>query len=374
MKSEIRNHLIEQILPFWNALADRENGGFFGYVGHDGQVDPTYPKGIVLHLRILWFYGQCSLALKDSTCLAFAKHAYDFIVKHFLDPKFGGLYWLVSAKGTPVDTQKHGYSHAFFIYAMSAYYEASGDPEALRLAMQIFDTIGRKAPGCEEFCDREWNVTNPTKTTGAILHLVEAYTELYRVCEAEDKFAVSRRLMCLLRIAHEQIYDGSGRLPEVFDADMNPVGEVHSYGHFVEAAWLMNRTVDIIEPILPVEFADNIRQMNRRLVEKADELAFADDGSMYYEEVAGEVNMTRAWWTQAEGIVGFLDAYNRSGEPRYLARAEGLWAFVKSRVIDPKSGEWFNESDENGVPDAEMPLVNEWKCPYHNGRMAMFVL
>ncbi|MCL1831451.1 MAG: AGE family epimerase/isomerase [Oscillospiraceae bacterium] len=375
---EIKQHLTHDIIPFWNALSDRDNGGFYGYVSSDGQVDATYPKGAVLHLRILWFYAAAYTALKEPQCLSMATHCYDFIVKAFIDREHGGLYRMVSPKGTPIDTNsdKYGYCHAFFIYAMSAYYTASGNADALRHALEMFDLLVEKNPENHEFCDRKWNAANTNRTTGALLHFIEAYTEMWRVCDDPDRPRIVARVNALLQVVSDKLYDkDTCRLHEQFTPDYTTINNAFSYGHFVEAAWLIGRTLDILGDNVSADLTANLRKMNTALVDAADEIAFADNGGMYYEEIGGKVNRRMAWWTQAEGIVGFTDAYNRTGERKYAERAEGLWAFIKSAIIDQQHGnEWRNELDENGTPDDDFPLVNEWKCPYHNGRMALFVL
>ncbi|MCL1881077.1 MAG: AGE family epimerase/isomerase [Oscillospiraceae bacterium] len=385
IKIEMNEHLCNELIPFWNRLADYENGGFYGYVSHDGKIDKTYPKGAVLNLRILWFYSKCYIITKDENCLKMAKHCYDFIVKHFIDNQYGGIYWLVSAKGTPIDTMKHSYSHAFFIYAMSNYYEASGDVNALKYAYEQFRTFHKKNPDYTEACERKWERTSSTKTTGAILHLIESFTELYRVCLDIPQLkklecSAQRRVERLLELVYYDMYEShKKRLPEIFDNRMNKSDSIYSYGHFVEAAWLIGGTLDVMKGIIPIKLESKIRQMNHDLIETADTFAFATTETlMCYDEKDKIVNRRKAWWTQAEGIVGFLDDYKRFGSKKSLYRAVKLWDGVKSQMLAreycSQGVEWINELDENAIPDKEMPLVNEWKCPYHTGRMALWVL
>ncbi|MCL2754108.1 MAG: AGE family epimerase/isomerase [Oscillospiraceae bacterium] len=379
MKEQIKSHLLNSIIPFWNALADYDKGGFYGYVSAGGRVDATFPKSAVLHLRILWFYSKAYLVLKDPKCLELATHCCNFVLSRLRDSKNGGYYWLVSAAGTVVDDMKHSYTHAFLIYAMSAYSEASGDSRALEVALQTFELFSKadEAANYAETYDRKWNATTSSKTTGAIMHRIEAYTELYRLSGSQK---VLESLAALFELFHTRVYDSeSRRLHEVFDNSgengFTSVGEVYSYGHFVEAAWLINATLDGIEDKLNQDLVLKLREMNAALVATADAVAFAPDGSMYYDEKGGIVNQTRAWWTQGEAVVGFLDAYKRGGNPRYLERAQGLWEFIDSRVIDTNTGEWHNElSAVSCTHDPEMPLAGPWKCPYHNGRMALFVI
>jgi mannobiose 2-epimerase len=387
MKSEMLKHLVDDIIPFCDKLSDYENGGFSGYVSSSGNTDKTYPKSAVLHLRILWFYSSCFLKLKETEgsikLLEKARHCYEFVMRNFVDGKYGGLYMHVSPQGTPFDTVKHTYSHAFFIYAMCAFFEACGDKEVLKSAFEVFDVLGEKAPRYEEKLDREWHGDDNQVTTGALMHLVEAYTQLYRVCDTSDKARVAERINPLLRIFTDDLFCAdSGRLFEISRTEETqnnrircvPSGDVYSYGHFAEAAWLFNVTLDVFGDKLSSDLYEKVSRMCRTLIDTTDKSAFDTDGSMFYEQYDEYVERKKVWWTHAEGIAGFLDAYNRYGDEKYLARAQTLWEFVKCKFIDKNSGEWFNELDQNNQPDLEMPLVNEWKCPYHNGRMALWVL
>jgi mannobiose 2-epimerase len=283
---------------------------------------------------------------------------------------------------------KHAYNHAFFVYALASYYDASKDSTALNNAMRVFEILETQMAdkiAYKECCDRDWNLIDndelsengikAEKTMNTILHLIEAYTELYRVGKNDD---VMGRINRLLELMYIRIYDPNRRQLKVFfDSDMNEKGNVHSYGHDIEAAWLLGRTLKICDDDIPYELYRNIEDMNKALVEKIDEVAFCENGtkSMYYESVNGNVNRTRTWWVQAEGVVGFLDAHNRCGKPEYLDRAQGLWDYIKSCVIDKRPGsEWFSELNNDHVPDKSMPMADEWKCPYHNGRMCIEVM
>jgi mannobiose 2-epimerase len=396
MKEEIKQELLEHIIPFWDSLIDNENGGFFGEVDHDLIVNTGGFKSAVLHLRILWFYSNCYLTFKDSAYLEKATHCYDFIIKRLLDKESGGVFWSVNVKGVPVNPMKHGYCNAFFVYALSSYYAATRDSTALNNAMRVFELIETSMAdkiGYHEAFDRDWNRTEnellspkdlkAEKTTGTVLHLIEAYTELYRVSNNGD---VGGRLKYLLQLVYFKIYDKvNQRLPEFFDRDMNPISDIHLYGHDIEAAWLMNRAVDIAgeqqfglptggtAPI-PSDLCEQIREMCGELVEKLDKTAFNDWGAINYKNSGNFINKHRAWWAQAEALVGFLDAHNRSGVQKYLARAEGLWEYIKNHIIDKRNGgEWYNELDGDNIP-LRLPTVSEWKCPYHNGRMCMMAI
>jgi mannobiose 2-epimerase len=400
MREEIKHELINRIIPFWDKLADKEHGGFFCYVSHDLIVNESTFRSAILHSRILWFYSNCYLALREEEravadkCLETAKFCYDFILK-FIDKESDGIFWSVNGRGVPANPMKHAYNHAFFVYALSSYYDATKDSTALNNAMRIFEVLETKMSdkiGYRECCDRDWNLMDndelsengikTEKTMNTILHLIEAYTELYRVGGKNGD--VLGRIRSLLQLTYERIYDPSRRQLRVFfDRDFNELGRgangdaVHSYGHDIEAAWLLGRTLDIADDELPYDLVNNIRDMNKALVERINEVAFCENGtkSMYYESVNGNVNRNRTWWVQAEGLVGFLDAFKRYGDKEYLDRAQGLWEYIKACVIDKRAGsEWFAELNNDHAPDTSMPMADEWKCPYHNGRMCIEAL
>jgi mannobiose 2-epimerase len=187
---------------------------------------------------------------------------------------------------------------------------------------------------------------------------------------------VAGRIKTLLHFLYTRIYDGAKRqLLVFFDSNMNVKGDVHSYGHDIEAAWLLGRTLDICEEILPYDLISDIREMNKALVEHINEVAFCEAGSVFYERVGAAVNKRRVWWVQAEALLGLLDADRRYDNPVFLQRAERLWEYIKERVIDKRAGgEWYNELTPDHVPDLSKPVVDEWKCPYHNGRMCIEIL
>ena len=101
-----------------------------------------------------------------------------------------------------------------------------------------------------------------------------------------------------------------------------------------------------------------------------------DGHSLANECEKGVVNTHRVWWVQAETVIGFLNGYQRNPDKKeYLEAAKSEWQFIKDYVIDKREGsEWFWEVDENGKPYPDRPIVEPWKCPYHNGRMCIEVI
>lgn len=378
---EIKNELINHIIPFWSSLRDDENGGFYGFMDCDLKLNKTAEKGVILHSRILWFFSNCYLVLKDEKCLDNARHCYEFMKKYCVDRKNGGVYWLMNADGTVSDSMKHTYCQAFFVYALASYYDASGDTEALKLAMEVFDTIEEKCTddiAYLEAMSADWklipndalseNGLMADKTMNTTLHLLEAYTELYRVHKDER---VLNRIKFQIGLFLDKIfYADEDRLLVFFDRELKVIGDIHSYGHDIEATWLLDRACEVIGDR---ELTEKVSAMNKRIVANIAKIAY-ENNSLNNERDKDKINKIRVWWVQAESVVGFLNGYEKYGDKKYLEMAENIWGYIKSELIDKREGgEWISQIEEDGRPTAK-PVVDPWKCPYHNGRMCLEVL
>lgn len=383
MVEEIKSHLTDCIIPFWKGLRDDANGGYVGYMDYDLKRDEKAVKGCILNSRITWFFANAYMTLKDESLLAEARHGYEFMQKYCVDHEKGGVYWAVRYDGTPEDTTKHTYNQAFSIYALSSYYDASKDEGALQTAMELFHIIEERCMdeiGYKEAFDREFheiendklseNGVIADKTMNTLLHVFEAYTELYRV---SGDGAVKERLKWILDTIAEKIYNPKLHRQEVFfDREMHTILDLHSYGHDIETAWLIRRGTDVLgddtytEKMLPI-ILDLTGQVYRT--------AF-DGKSLANECEKGVVDENRIWWVQAEALVGFLNGYQlASSHTEYLEAARAEWEFIKAHVIDKRPGsEWFWDVNKDGVSVSGKPIVEPWKCPYHNGRMCLEVI
>ena len=410
-RKEVKRELVQDIVPFWSRLRDDVYGGYYGYMDYDLHVDPTYEKGCILNSRILWFFSNAYLKMKEDKLLAEADHAYHFMKNYCEDKENGGVFWSVTYDGRAADTTKHTYNQAFAIYALSSYYEASGCEEALKFARELFhivETRCRDEYGYLESFTRTWqpednvklseNGLLADKTMNTLLHLLEAYTELYRVAPSWEVGDALEKIMIIFR---DKVYNPqTHRLEVFFDAQMNTISDLYSYGHDIEASWLLDRACDVLkdEQIKKDYIARIVADTKAYTIQIAEEVyKEALDGSkkegtevglksqdesgagsaarvMNNECFKGQVDKTRVWWVQAEAMVGFYNCYQKTGDEKYRKITEELWAYIKEYFIDPREGsEWFGELDPSGKPDRKSPIVEPWKCPYHNGRMC-FIL
>lgn len=378
-KKEITQHLTTKILPFWMNLKDEEQGGYYGYMDYDLQVDKKAVKGCILNSRILWFFSNACTCLKDETLLPYARHAYEFLMNACLDKEYGGVFWSVSWDGKMEDGTKHVYNQAFAVYALSSYYEASKDKEALETAWKLFSLIeerGRDAGGYLEAFERDFktpagneklseNGVMAERTMNTLLHVFEAYTELYRVTNDERVRAPLKEMLDLFA---DKVYCPELHRQEVFfDKDWNSLIDLYSYGHDIETAWLIDRGCEVLgDP----EVTGRLRKITKDLAANVYRTAYHNH-SLWNECEKGVENKTRVWWVQAEAMVGFFNAWEKAPEhPEYLQAVKDIWTYIQEFVVDWREGsEWFWDLNDAGEPESRKPIVEPWKCPYHNGRM-----
>ena len=382
LSKEAQQELDQRIFPFWSRLADYENGGFYGYVGFDGEVDKKAEKGVILNSRILWFFSAVYCLEKKEEALKLASHAYEFMLDKLFDKEYEGLYWMVDYKGQPTDDRKHIYNQSFGIYALAQYYKATGKVEALENAKKLFDLIEKKCENSngylEEF-DRYWdekenemlseNGIISERTMNTHLHVLEAYTLLYEVSK-DDR--VREKLYYLLDLIKNKIYSKEHHTLKVFfDENWKESIEIQSYGHDIEATWLIDRAAEILGDKGLVK---STHAYTQKIAENIYKHAYSPFG-VINETVNGVTDAGRIWWVQAESVVGFYNAYEKTGDDKYLESVEKLFEFIENNLVDKKkNSEWYGKLYEDNSPILDMPIVEPWKCPYHNGRMCIEII
>lgn len=379
--TEIKEHLVNDLIPFWQGLKDEENGGFYGYLSYDLKLDKKAVKGCILNSRILWFFSNAYMVLGDPSLLESATHAYQFLKEHCVDDEFGGVFWSLTYDGKPEDTTKHTYNQAFSIYALASYYDASKNPEALEIAWKLYDLVESKCKdeyGYLEAFTRSFepeendklseNGVIAEKTMNTLLHVFEAYTELYRVTKEEK---VAKQIRFMMDIIKDKVFNKEiGRQEVFFDRTWNTLIDLYSYGHDIETAWLVDRGLEVLDD---EAYTNMLSPITKIITENIYNRAYIDH-SLVNESENGVVDTTRVWWVQAEAVVGFLNGYQKQEDKKFLDASVDIWNYIKKYFIDKRNGsEWFWSVKEDHTPD-EKPIVEPWKCPYHNGRMCFEVL
>ena len=385
-RTRIERELRSDILPFWLAHArDREHGGFFGEISRDLTVKKNAPRGALIPARVLWTYSAAYRRYGDPAYLEMARWAYDDLLKHFWDKNDGGLYWSITADGQPLETEKELYIQSFGIYGLSEYYRASGDPAALKQAIELYRLVethcrDRTHGGYFEGFKRDWTLQTKLsrthmnamglKSQNTHLHLMEAYTNLLRAWPDPE---LRGNLHDLVEVVMTRILNPANHHLWLFlDADWKPRTDVISFGHDIELSWLLPESAEVLgDPALVVRArAAALATARATLKEGVD----ADGGLLSEAGPRGLTNTTKEWWQQCEATTGFFNPFQLSGDARYLQASLHCWDFIETHMVDRKNGEWYRALNRNGSIPRYQPKVSFWKCPYHNGRVCMEML
>ncbi|HNX66067.1 MAG TPA: AGE family epimerase/isomerase [Bacteroidales bacterium] len=386
MKKDALAELTGSILPFWmTKMVDDHRGGFYGRIDGEDNIIADAPKGAILNARILWSFSAAYEMIKDPEYLNTATGARDYILANFFDEKNGGSYWSLAADGTPLDTKKQIYSQAFLIYALSQYFIVTGDIVSRDKAIELYNLIekysfDKELNGYFEAYDREWHLledlrlsdkdANEKKTMNTHLHILEAYTNLYRIW---PDYGLHKQLRNLIILFVEKIIDETtGHLNLFFDETWKCKSTMYSYGHDIESSWLLYEAAlvlnddDVIDMVTPVALK----------VARAAAEGLQPDSTMIYEwdKANGHTDRDRHWWVQAETVVGYINAWELSGNEAWLDTARKCLSFIQDKLVDRKNGEWHWSIRDDGTVNRTDDKAGFWKCPYHNSRMCLEIL
>ena len=415
MKREMQDVLEHNILRFWlDKMMDYEHGGFYGRMDGEGELHPEAEKGAILNARILWAFSAAFRVLKHPEYLEAATRAKDYIIEHFIDQEYGGVYWSVDCEGNPLDTKKQFYAIGFMIYGLTEYARATGDREALDYALDLYDCIEEHAFDSEhngyiEACTREWGEiadmrlsdldANYPKSQNTHLHIIEPYTNLLRCLkevQAQESCdyvpALGAVLPVGISVPQQTISEVEGALRNLVDIFTEKIlnketnhldlffemdwtrgaGHLESYGHDIECSWLLHEAAlelgdaNVLAKVEPVV----------QVVAQASAKGLRPDGALIHEANldTGQVDDDLHWWVQAENVVGWYNIWQHFGDEEALNRAEKCWQYIKKQLIDFDNGEWYWSRHANGVLNTTDDKAGFWKCPYHNTRMCLEII
>lgn len=386
LQIETENDLKLNILHFWSDRAVDPDGGFYGTILDDGS--PLLPsaarskrqtdKGSILNARILWTFASAYRIYGLESYRYMADRAAHYYIDHFIDPKYGGVFWTVDADGALSDATKQTYAAAFGIYGLSEYFRATGDRESLNTAIDIYETLeqhvhDKQRQGYREVYNRDYSQMGgegvdgdrgATKTMNTHIHVMEAFTNLYRVWPNEQ---LKSNIVELIDILGTRLYSPETRHLILFcKDDWSPLDRIDSYGHDIETAWLLCEAAEVIGDASLIQ---KTQQQALAMTDTALEEGLAPSGAMLYERDAKGLSAKLSWWPQCETIVGCINAWQISGDVKYFNAAVKTWDYIKNHFVDLEHGGWYKILTDAGEPNPKEPKASLWNCPYHNSRM-----
>jgi mannobiose 2-epimerase len=382
--TQVSEYLFGHYLPFWCGPAlDLENGGWMAWLSNDLKPDRSQPKGLIVNSRILWAFSAVHRVRPEKHFKQMADRAFDFVMNKFWDAEYGGAFWRLNDKGEVIDDSKKIYGQVFYIYALTEFHLAFGNQAALDRAKELFELIDRHAhdtkfSGYLEVCNRDWTEAsaearlgekdmNEKKSMNNHLHVLEACTNLYRVWREPR---VVERLRELIEIFLTRILDARTKhLHHFFNGKWEVRSDTYTFGHDIEASWLL---CEAAEKLGDAQLLEQVRAMALQIAAAAFNEGLSPDGGLCYEGCAGRiVDAGRECWPQAEALVGFLNAFELSGDRVFFNGALQTWKYIQQNLVDHVHGEWFWRINPDGRPDNKLPKVSEWKGPYHATRACL---
>ncbi len=390
------NELHKDILPYWMKYGIEKNGhGFYGAVDLDGNPVLSANKTSVLNARILWTFSAAAMLGGNAEYAAVAERAYKVVTEDFEDKEYGGYYMELSSDNKVANDIKHTYAQAFVLYSLCKYYEFRKKEETLKIIKDFFNLLEEKTKdpdhiGYRESFTRDWQIygenrmadNNEPKSMNTHLHVLEAWAALYHIWKDPS---VEKRLTELMYLFLDKIIRKEGHFGIFFDEAFNEAASsrgICSFGHDIEGSWLLWEAAEILgnEDILK-----RMRSIAIKMVDNIERVAVDKDGGLFLESTrfGSHVKTNKHWWQQAETMVGFMNAYELTGDEKYWNTVKLSWKFIDTYLIDHERGEWYTKLNRLGVPflveppDDPSPYyrndwkIDPWKCPYHNGRSMM---
>lgn len=403
----VKSELFENILPYWQKFSrDKINPGFYGEIDNENHQNKEIERSVVMTSRFLWTYSAVARYTKNAEFLETAHFAYKIITEKYIDKKNGGVYWSVLPNGTPKITKKQIYGEAFCCYGLSEYAAAVKEleknenakslcEEAMNYALDLYNlletyALDKESGGYIEACAKEWTHTddmilspkdmNCPKSMNTNLHVTEAYTNLYRTLPVVFPDAkpiqveVGNSLAALVQITTKKVIQENAHLGMFFDMNWNVLSDEISFGHDIEASWLLWEAVCELKN---KELQEQIRNLVIKMADVTYEQGFdKENGCLenFYKPNENFLDKTRIWWNQAESMNGFYNAWQMTNDKKYEEICDKQWQWIQNYQSDKKGGDWWSAVDTNGKPILTEPKGGNWKTSYHNARTCLEIL
>jgi mannobiose 2-epimerase len=398
---ELKTALYDDINLWYPLVVDKEFGGYFSDVNYKWELSGRQNKMIVQQARHVWSLSNAYEYYNDKKYLEYAKHGFEFLRDVMWDKEYSGFYDLVDREGNIIKSNgqiiKKAYGNTFALYGLAAYYRASGDTSALNLALQTFKWFEQNSYDAEyggyfQFITREGKPFvdgfqgTPPKDQNSMIHILEAFTELYKVWPNE---LLKERLSALLQLIRDVVTTEAGYMNLFFDREMRHVSfrdlgkdiKPHqfeldhvSFGHDVEIAYLMLET----SHLLGIENDTTTMRVAINLVDHSIKFGFDkingglfDRGFYFLNEDKPEIiKKSKEWWAQYEALNSFLlmSQLQPSKNEYYYDLFVKQWHYIKNYIIDSEQGGSFWGGIDIEYENNHGPKGTIWKINYHSSR------
>ncbi len=387
------HELQDNILSYWIKYGvEKGDGGFYGAVNLNNEPVLWANKTSVLNARILWTFAAAAKKYPGLAYDEIAHKAFRVITEDFADEIHGGFYMELNSDNDVANDIKHTYAQAFVIYSLSKYYEFNPVPEVMEKVQDFFLFLDKKTKDPEnigylESFTRDWKIyeenrmadNNEPKSMNTHLHLLEAYAAVYKIWKDD---LVKERLGELMEIFIHHIIREDGHLGIFFSEDFSETESskgICSFGHDIEASWLIWEAAEILGDASIIAIT---KPLILKMADAVLRVGVDKDGGLFLESTrfGSHVRTNKHWWLQAENLVGFMNSFQLTGDPKYWDIVKLSWDFIDKHVIDHEGGEWFTKVNRLGEAYLTEPeddpspyyrndwKIDPWKCPYHNGR------
>ena len=372
LQIEIKKTL-ENVLNYWTThTIDDLEGGFVGEVDGKGDIVKKASKGIILNARILWsFSAVLNQSFTDTANESCANRAYQYLKYFFKDKQTSGVHWELNYDGNPINKTKKIIGQAYTILALSEYYVFSKKEEVKNWAVELFEFIEKKFKVSDEsYLNEEIkdDILDKTKTLGTYLHLLEAYTALYRVYRKET---LEKRIIYLFETIVNKFWKNDNFLVLDFDENWKNISKTISFGHNVEVPWML---LEVAKNFESNKYVNVILKKMKQNISSFLKEAITNKGAVLSGRnvVTKKLDYELNWWVQTEAMLACYTLYKETDKKEYIDNFNRIWNFTKNNFIDYDNGEWHSKITEKG--NKLENKVAMWKTPYHIVRMCLNII
>lgn len=318
-----------RVLPFWLAHGFDEFGGITGGLTND--LRPlSAPRSTLMAAEMLWVFSRAWQVMRKPEHARAAAQTHATLTLAHTDHLHGGVFQAVDETWQPADDRKLIATQAMTILALTEFYQASQNAQALAQAQDIFWQMEPHIGWA--VLDRGWKPiakTNPPEPDRTQTLVLQASAAL--AAHWPDPAPKRAAQAAARAIGQSKTND-------------------KNYALALEASWQLS------------EF-DPSHALGMALAVLRD--GVGKDGVLQDGEDLAE----HGWRAQTEGVIGFYNAYQLSGNARFLHASRTCWNVIEQFFVDYSNGEWFKTLNKHWQAAPDAPKVGAGLGPFHHARM-----